>query len=136
MLQGVVEKGGELCVEVVDINESKELLKFCCKFIVLLCVVLCDVGVLVNYEMLKCLVVYVFFIVSGCCYIGYLYSNNNLLFYMGILCLKFLVDVLSCFMFKLEEVFYVFIFVDEWDECLVNGMWVVDLGVCFGGWIY
>lgn len=136
MLQGVVEKGGELCVEVVDINESKELLKFCCKFIVLLCVVLCDVGVLVNYEMLKCSVVYVFFIVLGCCYIGYLYSNNNLLFYMGILCLKFLVDVLSCFMFKLEEVFYVFIFVDEWDECLVNGMWVVDLGVCFGGWIY
>lgn len=55
---------------------------------------------------------------------------------MGILCLKFLVDVLSCFTFKLEEVFYVFIFVDEWDERLVNGMWVVDLGACFGGWIY
>ena len=29
MLQGVVEKGGELRVEVADTNESKELLKFC-----------------------------------------------------------------------------------------------------------
>ena len=28
MLQGVVEKGGELRVEVADTNESKELLKF------------------------------------------------------------------------------------------------------------
>ena len=32
MLQGVVEKGGELRVEVADTNESKELLKFCRKF--------------------------------------------------------------------------------------------------------
>lgn len=55
---------------------------------------------------------------------------------MGILWLKFLFDVLSCFIFKLEEVFYVFILVDEWDECLVNGMYVVDFGVCLGGWIY
>ncbi|VEB88416.1 putative RNA 2'-O-ribose methyltransferase [Citrobacter koseri] len=32
MLQGVVEKGGELRVEVADTNESKELMKFCRKF--------------------------------------------------------------------------------------------------------
>lgn len=34
MLQGVVEKGGELRVEVADTNESKELMKFCRKFTV------------------------------------------------------------------------------------------------------
>lgn len=123
-------------VEVVDINESKELLKFCRKFIVSLRVVLRDVGVLANYETSKRSVVYVFFIVLGCCYIGYLYSNNNSSFYMGISRLKFSVDASSRFTFKLEEVFYVFIFADEWDERLANGMWAVDLGVCFGGWIY
>ncbi len=34
MLQGVVEKGGELRVEVADTNKNKELLKFCVKFTV------------------------------------------------------------------------------------------------------
>ena len=34
MLQGVVEKGGDLRVEVADTNESKELVKFCRKFTV------------------------------------------------------------------------------------------------------
>src|SRR5690606_8135964 len=34
MLQGVVEKGGDLRVEVADTNESKELMKFCRKLTV------------------------------------------------------------------------------------------------------
>lgn len=46
MLQGVVEKGGELRVEVADTNESKELLKFCRKFTVPLRAALRDAGVL------------------------------------------------------------------------------------------
>ncbi|STG49775.1 putative RNA 2'-O-ribose methyltransferase [Escherichia coli] len=50
MLQGVVEKGGELRVEVADTNESKELLKFCRKFTVPLRAALRDAGVLANYE--------------------------------------------------------------------------------------
>ncbi len=51
MLQGVVEKGGELRVEVADTNESKELLKFCRKFTVPLRAALRDAGVLANYEL-------------------------------------------------------------------------------------
>lgn len=83
MLQGVVEKGGELRVEVADTNESKELLKFCRKFTVPLRAALRDAGVLANYETPKRPVVHVFFIAPGCCYTGYSYSNNNSPFYMA-----------------------------------------------------
>ncbi len=50
MLQGVVEKGGELRVEVADTNESKELLKFCRKFTVPLRAALRDAGVLATLK--------------------------------------------------------------------------------------
>jgi 23S rRNA C2498 (ribose-2'-O)-methylase RlmM len=50
MLQGVVEKGGDLRVEVADTNESKELMKFCRKFTVPLRAALREAGVLTNYE--------------------------------------------------------------------------------------
>ncbi|MCQ4051937.1 hypothetical protein FK514_28145, partial [Klebsiella pneumoniae] len=62
MLQGVVEKGGELRVEVADTNESKELMKFCRKFTVPLRAALREAGVLTNYETPKRPVVHVFFI--------------------------------------------------------------------------
>lgn len=133
MLQGVVEKGGELRVEVAGANESKELLKFCRKLTVPLRVVLCDAGVLADYETPKRLVVYVFFIVPGCCYTGYSCSSNNSPFYMGIPYLKFSADVPSRFTLKLEEAFHVSIPVDEWDERLANGMWAMDSGVRPGG---
>lgn len=68
MLQGVVEKGGELRVEVADTNESKELMKFCRKFTVPLRAALREAGVLTNYETPKRPVVHVFFIAPGCCY--------------------------------------------------------------------
>lgn len=136
MLQGVVEKGGELRVEVADTNESKELLKFCRKFTVPLRASLRDAGVLANYETPKRPVVHVFFIAPGCCYTGYSYSNNNSPFYMGIPRLKFPADAPSRSTLKLEEAFHVFIPADEWDERLANGMWAVDLGACPGGWTY
>lgn len=109
MLQGVVEKGGELRVEVADTNESKELLKFCRKFTVPLRAALRDAGVLANYETPKRPVVHVFFIAPGCCYTGYSYSNNNSPFYMGIPRLKFPADAPSRSTLKLEEAFHVFI---------------------------
>ena len=77
MLQGVVEKGGDLRVEVADTNESKELMKFCRKFTVPLRAALREAGVLTNYETPKRPVVHVFFIAPGCCYTGYSFSNNN-----------------------------------------------------------
>ncbi len=120
MLQGVVEKGGELRVEVADTNESKELLKFCRKFTVPLRAALRDAGVLANYETPKRPVVHVFFIAPGCCYTGYSYSNNNSPFYMGIPRLKFPADAPSRSTLKLEEAFHVFIPADEWDERLAN----------------
>ena len=136
MLQGVVEKGGELRVEVADTNESKELMKFCRKFTVPLRAALREAGVLTNYETPKRPVVHVFFIAPGCCYTGYSYSNNNSPFYMGIPRLKFPSDAPSRSTLKLEEAFHVFIPADEWDERLANGMYAVDLGACPGGWTY
>ncbi len=86
MLQGVVEKGGELRVEVADTNESKELLKFCRKFTVPLRAALRDAGVLANYETPKRPVVHVFFIAPGCCYTGALccscYCTRLLLYWL------------------------------------------------------
>ena len=84
MLQGVVEKGGDLRVEVADTNESKELVKFCRKFTVPLRAALREAGVLAKYETPKRPVVHVFFIAPGCCYTGYSRPDNNSPFYMGI----------------------------------------------------
>jgi len=78
MLQGVVEKGGDLRVEVADTNESKELMKFCRKFTVPLRAALRDAGVLTNYETPKRPVVHIFFIAPGCCYTGYSYTTTTL----------------------------------------------------------
>ncbi|EAU7979502.1 TPA: 23S rRNA (cytidine(2498)-2'-O)-methyltransferase RlmM, partial [Salmonella enterica subsp. enterica serovar Pullorum] len=136
MLQGVVEKGGELRVEVADTNESKELMKFCRKFTVPLRAALRDAGVLTNYETPKRPVVHVFFIAPGCCYTGYSFAHNNSPFYMGIPRLKFPSDAPSRSTLKLEEALHVFIPEDEWDERLANGMYAVDLGACPGGWTY
>jgi len=77
MLQGVVEKGGELRVEVADTNESKELMKFCRKFTVPLRAALREAKILANFETAKRPVVDVFFISPGFCYAGYPYTNNN-----------------------------------------------------------
>ena len=134
MQQGVVEKGGDLRVEVADTNESKELMKFCRKFTVPLRAALREAGVLTSYETPKRPVVHVFFIAPGCCYTGYSYSNNNSPFYMGIPRLKFPSDAPSRSTLKLEEAFHVFIPADEWDERLANGMYAVDLGACPDGY--
>ncbi|MBK4714931.1 MULTISPECIES: 23S rRNA (cytidine(2498)-2'-O)-methyltransferase RlmM [Tenebrionibacter/Tenebrionicola group] len=136
MLQGVVEKGGELRVEVADTNESKELMKFCRKFTVPLRAALREAGVLTRYETAKRPVIHVFFVAPGCCYTGYSYTNNNSPYYMGIARLKFPADAPSRSTLKLEEAFHVFIPADEWEERLANGMYAVDLGACPGGWTY
>ncbi len=114
MLQGVVEKGGELRVEVADTNESKELMKFCRKFTALRAA-LRDAGVLTNYETPKRPVVHVF-LSRRCCYTGYSLAHNNSPFYMGIPRLKFPSDAPSRSTLKLEEALHVFIPEDEWDE--------------------
>lgn len=85
MLVGVIEKAGELRVEVADTNESKELLKFCRKLTVPLRSALREQKILSARENAHRPVVHVFFIAPGCCYVGYSYSNNNSPFYMGIL---------------------------------------------------
>lgn len=136
MLTGVVEKGGELRVEVPDTNEAKELTKFCRKFTVPLRASLRENKILLNYESPKRPVVHVFFIAPGTCYVGYSLPQNNSPFYMGIPRLKFPADAPSRSTLKLEEAFHVFIPADEWDERLGSGMWAVDLGACPGGWTY
>jgi len=136
MLVGVVDRGGELRVEVPDTNESKELTKFCRKLTVPLRAAMREQKVLMARENPTRPVVHVFFIAPGCCYVGYSYSNNNSPFYMGIPRLKFPADAPSRSTLKLEEAFHVFIPADEWDERLASGMHAVDLGACPGGWTY
>ena len=136
MLMGVIEKAGDLRVEVPDTNESKELMKFCRKFTVPLRQALREQKVLLPYESSTKPVIHVFFIASGCCYVGYSYSHNNSPFFMGIPRLKFPADAPSRSTLKLEEAFHVFIPADEWDERLDSGMYAVDLGACPGGWTY
>lgn len=136
MLQGVVEEGEELRVEVADTNESKELMKFCRKFTVPLRAALREANILAHYETPKSPTVHVFFIAPGCCYVGYSLTRNNSPFYMGIPRLKFPADAPSRSTLKLEEAFHMFIPADEWDERLANGMYAVDLGACPGGWTY
>jgi 23S rRNA (cytidine2498-2'-O)-methyltransferase len=136
MLIGVVDRGGELRVEVPDTNESKELMKFCRKLTVPLRAAMREQKVLMARENATRPVVHVFFIAPGCCYVGYSFSNNNSPFYMGIPRLKFPSDAPSRSTLKLEEAFHVFIPADEWDERLSSGMHAVDLGACPGGWTY
>ncbi|PKH19980.1 23S rRNA (cytidine(2498)-2'-O)-methyltransferase RlmM [Enterobacterales bacterium CwR94] len=136
MIQGVVERGGDLRVEVPDTNEAKELLKFCRKLTVPLRSALRDANVLMKHENATRPVVHVFFIAPGHCYVGYSLSNNNSPFFMGIPRLKFPADAPSRSTLKLEEAFHVFIPADEWDERLASGMRAVDLGACPGGWTY
>ncbi len=136
MLTGVIENAGDLRVEAPDTNEGKELLKFCRKLTVPLRAALRKSGILLSYESDKRPVIHVFFIASGCCYVGYSYSNNNSPFYMGIPRLKFPSAAPSRSTLKLEEAFHVFIPADEWEERLGSGMQAVDLGACPGGWTY
>ncbi len=132
----MVTNGGDLRVEVPDTNESKELTKFCRKLTVPLRAAMRERGDAGQYENPLRPVVHVFFIASGCCYVGYSYSNNNSPFYMGIPRLKFPSEAPSRSTLKLEEAFHVFIPADEWEERLANGMYAVDLGACPGGWTY
>lgn len=136
LLQGVVERAGELRVEVPDTNESKELLKFCRKFTVPLRHALRQHKMLLLRENHQRPVIHVFFIAAGCCYVGYSYANNNSPFFMGIPRLKLPVDAPSRSTLKLEEAFHLFIPYDEWEERLASGMKAVDLGACPGGWTY
>lgn len=136
MIQGAIEKAGELRVEAPDTNEGKDLLKFCRKLTVPLRQRMRADGVLLNRENHHRPVVHVFFIASGCCYVGFSYSNNNSPFFMGIPRLKFPADAPSRSTLKLEEAFHVFVPADEWEERLASGMRAVDLGACPGGWTY
>lgn len=136
MLTGVVERAGDLRVEVPDTNEAKELMKFCRKFTVPLRSALRQEKLLLAKENRGRPVIHVFFIAPGCCYVGYSYSNNNSAFYMGIPRLKFPSDAPSRSTLKLEEAFHMFIPYDEWEERLEGGLQAVDLGACPGGWTY
>ncbi|AWK14234.1 23S rRNA (cytidine(2498)-2'-O)-methyltransferase RlmM [Candidatus Fukatsuia symbiotica] len=136
MLTDVIENAGELRVEVADTNESKALLKFCRKLTVPLRNRLREQKLLLMNETRYRPVIHVFFIASGCCYVGYSYSNNNSPFYMGIPRLKFPADAPSRSTLKLEEAFHLFIPFDEWGERIANGMYAVDLGACPGGWTH
>ena len=136
MIDGAVENAGDLRVEVPDTNEGKELLNFCRKLTVPLRQALRARNILLSKENSYRPVIHVFFIASGCCYVGYSFSNNNSPFFMGIPRLRFPSDAPSRSTLKLEEAFHVFIPADEWDERLASGMRAVDLGACPGGWTY
>jgi len=71
----VVDRGGELLVEVPKTNESKELMKFCRKLTVPLRTAMCEQKVLMARESTTRSVMDVFFIAPGCCYVGYSFTQ-------------------------------------------------------------
>ena len=70
MLTGVVERAGDLRVEVPDTNEAKELMKFCRKFTVPLRSALRQEKLLLAKENRGRPVIHVLVIAPGCCYVG------------------------------------------------------------------
>lgn len=138
MLMGVVDRVDDLRVEVPDTNEVKELLPFCRKLTVPLRQAMREVGLFQaqNSPYKNSKAVHVFFIASGCCYVGYSYRHCHSPLYMGIMRLKFPREAPSRSTLKLEEAFHVFIPQKEWDTRLASGMRSVDLGASPGGWTY
>lgn len=129
-------KFGSVRVEVPDTNSGKELANFCRKFTVPLRQALREKRLLLKVENQLKPVIHLLFIDGTSCFVGYSYSNNNSLFYMGIPRLKFPSDAPSRSTLKLEEAFHVFIPYEEWDERLRGGLNAVDIGACPGGWTY
>jgi 23S rRNA (cytidine2498-2'-O)-methyltransferase len=135
-LAGLIDKAGDLRVEVADSNEGKVLSGFCRKFTVPLRQALRSKRILLKVQNPLRPVIHLFFINNNSCYVGYSLSQNNSPFYMGIPRLKFPTDAPSRSTLKLEEAFHIFIPYEEWDERLMGGMNAVDLGACPGGWTY
>ncbi|OCG36096.1 23S rRNA (cytidine(2498)-2'-O)-methyltransferase RlmM [Gilliamella sp. Fer2-1] len=135
-LAGLIDKAGDLRVEVADSNEGKVLSGFCRKFTVPLRQALRSKRILLKVQNPLRPVIHLFFINNNSCYVGYSLSQNNSPFYMGIPRLKFPTDAPSRSTLKLEEAFHIFIPYEEWDERLKGGMNAVDLGACPGGWTY
>lgn len=135
-LSGIVDKAGDLRVEVADTNEGKQLAGFCRKFTVPLRQALRTKRILLKVQNPSRPVIHLLFINNNSCYVGYSLSQNNSPFYMGIPRLKFPADAPSRSTLKLEEAFHIFIPYEEWDERLKGGLNAVDLGACPGGWTY
>ena len=135
-LSGIVDKAGDLRVEVADTNEGKQLAGFCRKFTVPLRQALRNKRILLKVQNASRPVIHLLFISNNSCYVGYSLSQNNSPFYMGIPRLKFPADAPSRSTLKLEEAFHIFIPYEEWDERLKGGLNAVDLGACPGGWTY
>lgn len=70
MLIGVIDRGGDLRVEAPDTNESKELMKFCCKLTVQQRIAMREQKILMARENATHSVLHIFFIVKGCYYVG------------------------------------------------------------------
>jgi 23S rRNA (cytidine2498-2'-O)-methyltransferase len=136
VLTGIVDKAGDLRVEVADTNDGKQLAGFCRKFTVPLRQALRNKRILLKVQNPSRPVIHLLFINNNSCYVGYSLSQNNSPFYMGIPRLKFPADAPSRSTLKLEEAFHIFIPYEEWDERLKGGLNAVDLGACPGGWTY
>ncbi|MFC3031736.1 23S rRNA (cytidine(2498)-2'-O)-methyltransferase RlmM [Pseudoalteromonas fenneropenaei] len=127
---------GELRVETPDTNTGKELSKFCKKFSTPLAKALEKQGKLPREVATNKPVLHVFFLANDTAYVGFSYSNNNSLYPMGILRLRFPGDAPSRSTLKLDEAFHVFVPKDEMEKRVRSGMRAVDLGACPGGWTY
>ncbi|SET51566.1 23S rRNA (cytidine(2498)-2'-O)-methyltransferase RlmM [Thorsellia anophelis] len=136
MFTGMVERAGELRVEVPDTNQGKDLSPFCRKITVPLRTALRANKLLTKTETAVLPVLHVLFITSSCCYVGYSYPTKNSPYPMGIHRLKFPSNAPSRSTLKLEEAFHFFIPAEEWEERLASGLRAVDLGASPGGWTY
>lgn len=136
MFTGMVERAGELRVEVTDTNAGKNLSPFCKKITVPLRTALRQQKILTINPTAVLPVLHVLFLTSNCCYVGYSYPTKNSPHPMGIHRLKFPASAPSRSTLKLEEAFHFFIPQEEWEERLASGLRAVDLGASPGGWTY
>lgn len=124
----------EIRVEHPDTELGKELSKFCRKFTVPIRQTLKSLNIYAEQHQTTCL--FLFFVSSSECYVGYSPLDNISDLPCGILRLRFPEEAPSRSTLKLDEAFIRFVPAKERGERLKSGMQAVDLGACPGGWTY
>ncbi len=136
-LENLPSRASSLVVETLDNDKSKELSKFCKKFINPLRQRLKKELILQDKNTAKNdITIFVIFVASGKALVGYGLNHNINLNPMGIMRLKFPQEAPSRSTLKLEEAILTFITKYREADYFSDSMTAVDLGACPGGWSY
>ncbi|XOV77832.1 MAG: 23S rRNA (cytidine(2498)-2'-O)-methyltransferase RlmM [Aestuariibacter sp.] len=122
----------DIRIEHPDTNQGKELSRFCRKFMVPFRQAVKKENKFSDSEF----VIFLFFVSSTHCFVGYGKAQNCSALPLGILRLKQPNNAPSRSTLKLDEALQMFVPKKEWEERVKSGMHAVDLGACPGGWTY